>query len=118
MVFTFGRDGIRGPGALSLFPGISCVPRYPGSHWIHWPRIWLSTPVIVRPRPFAAQCGLARCSTCRPCGSTMSSSPTPALLVRSCPVPWWLAQWGIWEMGQGDCRLEGGLPAQVSFSLQ
>ncbi|XP_047592796.1 cytosolic phospholipase A2 beta isoform X4 [Lutra lutra] len=53
--------------------------RYPGSHWTHWLRIWPGTPVTVRPGPFAAQCRPVRCSTCRPCGSTMCSSPTAAL---------------------------------------
>ncbi|XP_066133070.1 bifunctional peptidase and (3S)-lysyl hydroxylase JMJD7 isoform X2 [Saccopteryx bilineata] len=52
----------------------------PGSRWTHWLQIWLSTPVTVRPRLFAVRCGLVRCSTCQPCGSTMSSSPMPALL--------------------------------------
>lgn len=86
-------------------PWHHCVPRCPGSHWTRWLQIWLSTPVTARPSPSAARCGLASCSTCRPCGSTMSGSPTPALLVRSSPVTRWQ---GFWEVGQGGWRLEGG----------
>ncbi|XP_066198079.1 bifunctional peptidase and (3S)-lysyl hydroxylase JMJD7 isoform X2 [Saccopteryx leptura] len=52
----------------------------PGSRWTHWLQIWLGTPVTVRPRLLVVRCGLVRCSTCQPCGSTMSSSPMPALL--------------------------------------
>ncbi|XP_058397309.1 cytosolic phospholipase A2 beta isoform X8 [Diceros bicornis minor] len=56
--------------------------RCPGSHWTPWLQMWPGTPVIVRPRPFTAQCGLARCSTCQPCGSITSSSPMAALLAK------------------------------------
>uniref|UniRef100_A0A667H4F7 Bifunctional peptidase and (3S)-lysyl hydroxylase JMJD7 n=1 Tax=Lynx canadensis TaxID=61383 RepID=A0A667H4F7_LYNCA len=54
--------------------------RYPGSHWTHWLQIWPGTPVTVRPGPFAAPYRPVRCSICRPCGSTTSSSPMAALL--------------------------------------
>lgn len=113
VVFTFGRDGVGGPGASGLFLGIHCVPRCPGFHWTRWLQIWLNTPATVRPRPFIAPCRLVRCSTCQPCGSTTSSSPMPALLVRSCPATWQQAGQGIWEMGQGGCRLEGGPSCSV-----
>ena len=82
MVFT------EGLGALGLLPGICCVPRCLGSHWTPWLQIWPSTPVTARPRPFTAQCRPARCSTCPPCGSTMSSSPMAAWPVRGCPAHW------------------------------
>ncbi|XP_036094163.1 bifunctional peptidase and (3S)-lysyl hydroxylase JMJD7 isoform X2 [Rousettus aegyptiacus] len=52
----------------------------PGSHWTPWLQIWPGTPVTARLRHFTARCRLVRCSTCQPCGSTMSSSPMVALL--------------------------------------
>ena len=88
------RDRVWSLGGLGLLPGVCCVCRCRGSPWTLWLQIWPGTPVTARPRHFAAQCGRVRCSTCRPCGSTTSSSPMAALLVRGSPGHWgWVGKW-------------------------
>lgn len=108
-LYLWTGQSCRAWGALDLLPGIHCVPRYPGSHWTRWLRIWPGIPVTVRPGPFAARCRLVRCSTCRPCGSTMCSSPTAALRVRSWPS----RAAGRWVGVAGSS--EGDLCARVSI---
>lgn len=76
--------------------------------------LWLQDlarhPAIARPRCCCTEnAGVVRFSTCRPCGSTMSSSPMAALLVRGSP-----GHCGGW--GSGESKSEGDPCALVSVS--